>query len=164
MRTCLTLTLAAFLLAGPARAADWPQFWGPDRDGHSKETGLLATWPRNKGPELAWTSGDVGTGYAGMAVVGGKVYTMGCRDRTEYVIGLDGKGKELWSAKIGPVYDFQSNTWINGPNATPTVDGDLVYGLGSQGELVCVDASRKGEVVWRKNLPRELKAEVNPVK
>src|SRR6516162_9045816 len=33
-------------------AADWPQWRGPDRDGLSKETGLLKEWPKD-GPKLA---------------------------------------------------------------------------------------------------------------
>jgi outer membrane protein assembly factor BamB len=42
------------------------------------------------------------------------------------------------------------------------VDGDLVFALGSQGILVCVRKD-KGEEVWRKDLPKELSAEVNPI-
>jgi outer membrane protein assembly factor BamB len=161
MRTCSILTLAACLAAWPARAADWPQLRGPDRSGVSQETGLLKTWPRT-GPKLVWTYANAGTGFAGMAVVAGRVYTMGCRGTTEYVLALDAKGQELWSARIGPLFDFDINRWSRGPNATPAVDGGRVYALGSQGVLVCVDAAR-GTVLWQKDLPRELGAEVNPV-
>jgi outer membrane protein assembly factor BamB len=88
---------------------------------------------------------------------------MGARDKEEYVLALDDRGAEKWATKIGPVYNFKGNTWINGPNATPTVDGNLVFALGSQGELVCVDRSDKGKLVWRVNLPTALKGEINPV-
>jgi hypothetical protein len=37
----LTLVLA---LATSLAAADWPQWRGPNRDGVSTETGLLASW------------------------------------------------------------------------------------------------------------------------
>jgi outer membrane protein assembly factor BamB len=86
---------------------------------------------------------------------------MGCRKDTEYVIALDDKGKQRWSAKIGPVYDFRANSWSKGPNGTPTVDGELVFALGSQGVLVCVNAG-DGTEVWRKDLPKELGADVSP--
>jgi outer membrane protein assembly factor BamB len=157
-------TLAALglaLLIGSLSAADWPGWRGPDRTGVSKETGLLKTWPA-KGPTLVWQSEKAGLGYAGLAVVDGIVYTMGAKDKTEYVIALDGKGQELWSAKIGPVHDWKANSWSHGPNATPTVDGENVYALGSQGILVCV-TKKGGKPVWQVNLPKDLDGEVNPV-
>ncbi len=69
MKTTALLTLAACLLPLTARADDWPQFRGPNRDGVSKETGLLKTWPKD-GPNLAWTYKQAGTGYCGPAIVG----------------------------------------------------------------------------------------------
>ena len=47
----------------------------------------------------------------------------------------------------------------DGPRGTPTVDGDFVYGLGAQGELICVDIG-SGGVVWRKNLKTDLGGEM----
>src|SRR5262249_47280558 len=119
MRTRL---LPAFfvLFALSASAADWPQWRGPNRDGVSKETGLLKNWPK-KGPKLVWKTDKAGLGFAGPAVIGGTVYTMGAFDKNEYVIAFDAKGKELWKTKIGGMHDFEGNTWIEGPNTTPTV-------------------------------------------
>jgi outer membrane protein assembly factor BamB len=60
------------------------------------------------------------------------------------------------------MWDFKGNEWSGGPNSTPTVDGDRVYALGSQGVLVCVKAA-DGSEVWRKDLPKEFGGEVaNP--
>jgi outer membrane protein assembly factor BamB len=42
------------------------------------------------------------------------------------------------------------------------VDGEVVYALGGRGTLVCVEAAT-GKERWRKDLPKELGAEVNPV-
>ncbi|HEV2845017.1 MAG TPA: hypothetical protein VG477_09245 [Thermoanaerobaculia bacterium] len=39
------IALSVCLLAGTALAADWPQLRGPNRDGISRETGLLKSWP-----------------------------------------------------------------------------------------------------------------------
>ena len=44
-----------------SRAADWPQWRGPNRDGKSTDTGLLAAWPKG-GPTLLWNSKDVNKG------------------------------------------------------------------------------------------------------
>jgi outer membrane protein assembly factor BamB len=163
MRTCSLITLAACVVAVPlaARGGDWPQYRGPDRTGVSPEKGLLSSWPKD-GPALVWTFDKAGTGYSGPAVVGGNLYIMGARDGVEYLIALDKGGKELWATKIAPVFDFKTNNWSRGPNATPTVDGKRLFALGSQGELVCVE-TQGGKEVWRKNLPEQLGAEVNPV-
>src|SRR6266851_1327686 len=163
MRTTTLSGLAALALAIPlvALGADWPQWRGPDRNGVSKEKGLLQQWPEG-GPQLVWTYKDAGTGFTSPAIVGGKVYTMGARKDEECVIALDDKGKEMWATKIAPPFDFNGNSWNLGPNATPAVDGNLVFALGSQGELLCVNKD-DGKKIWSKNLPTDLSAEVNPI-
>lgn len=162
MRLRLLLALATGVILLPlAHAADWPQWRGPDRSGVSKETGLLKEWPK-EGPKLTWTCKVLGAGYSGPAVVGGKVFIMGTRDKEEVLFCLDDKGTVLWTAKIGPIFDFRTNQWSGGPNATPTVDEGHVYALGSQGSLICADAA-KGTIVWQKDLSRDMEAEVNPV-
>jgi outer membrane protein assembly factor BamB len=160
LRTRLLL-LAFLAVAGPALAGDWPCFRGPNHDGVSKETGLLKQWPK-AGPALVWQTDKAGRGYAGMAVVGGVVYTMGSRENMEYVLALDAKGQPLWEAKIGPVHDWGANNWSHGPNGTPTVDGDLVFAVGSQGVLVCV-SKKDGKPLWSKDLRKAMAGEVNPV-
>ena len=161
MRVRLLLFAAC---AAACVAADWPQWRGPDRGGVSSETGLLKQWPKD-GPELAWSFENAGTGYGSFAVVGGRAYVLGARPvdadkRVEQLIALDDKGKERWKADIGPMWDFEGNQWSGGPNSTPTVDGDRVFALGSQGILVCVKTA-DGSEVWRKDLPKEFGAEVS---
>ena len=58
-----------------ARADDWPQWRGPNRDGHSKETGLLEVWPKD-GPRLIWQVKDLGSGYSTPSVADGRLYVM----------------------------------------------------------------------------------------
>src|SRR5262252_1534907 len=142
-RTSLLLVGGLLGLSLSARADDWPQWRGPNRDGVSKETGLLKTWPKD-GPKLVWTFRKAGAGYSCPAIVGDRLYTMGAREGDEYLFCLDIKDpkavQELWAVKLGPTFTFKGNIWGDGPRATPTVDDGLVYGLGGQGELVCVDA------------------------
>src|SRR6266850_4597258 len=69
------------------RAADWPQFRGPQRDGVSRETGLRKDWPAD-GPPLLWTYTGAGVGYSGPAVVGDRLYMCGGRGDSEYVFAL----------------------------------------------------------------------------
>jgi len=151
-----SLLLFAVLAPAAARAADWPQWRGPERTDVSGESGLLQSWPA-EGPKLLWTFRDAGAGYSGPAVVGRALYTMGAANETEYLYYLDTQTlKKVWSAEIGPAFKDGHG---DGPRGTPTVDGGRVYALGAQGELVCVKAADSG-VVWRKNLRADLGGEM----
>src|SRR5512144_952593 len=59
-------------LRGAAAPSDWSQFRGPQRDNISRETGLARKWPA-AGPKVLW-SVPVAQGYAGPAIVGGRIY------------------------------------------------------------------------------------------
>jgi len=139
-----TLTLSS-LNSTQAAAFDWPQWRGPDRTDVSKETGLLKEWPAT-GPKRLWLYEQAGLGYAGFSLADGKLYTMGARAQTEYLIALDAAtGKELWTSEIGPM---MGNDRGDGPRGTPTVDGDRVYALGGKGALICA-AAKDGRQLWK---------------
>jgi outer membrane protein assembly factor BamB len=142
------------LFGSTVAAGDWPQWRGPKRDGVSTETGLLKEWPKD-GPKLVWKYPDAGLGFSAVAIRDGLLYTLGSRQDDEVVLVLDAAtGKELWTAKIGPVYTFQGNVWGDGPRSTPTLDGDRLFALGAQGDLVAIDLTKKAEI-WRKNLIKD---------
>lgn len=129
-------------------AADWPRWRGPNGDGKSTETGLLERWPAG-GPRKVWQIDGLGTGFASVSVADGRIFTMGRRAGTEYLIALNvTDGAQLWSVPLGPGSREQ------GPNCTPTVDGDRVYGLSFEGELLCADVNT-GREIWRVNFPRD---------
>lgn len=144
--------IACILVTGvftaTALAGDWPQWRGPGRDDVSKEKGLLQSWPEG-GPERVWLFEKAGLGYGGPAIADGKLYIMGARGGTEFLIALDAnEGRELWTAEIGPLY---RNRWGDGPRGTPAADGDRVYTLGGQGALICARTS-DGQVLWKKTM------------
>lgn len=165
MRTLPFLTLVLALVSRVmSQAADWPQYFGPERTNISRDTGLLKTWPK-QGPNLLWTYKETGIGYAGPAIVGDLLYTIGVRDDAETVIALDIKDKEpkqLWTVRLGPKFDWQGNRWSAGSSATPTVDGDVLYALSGMGDLVCAEIAT-GKERWRLHLPKDLDGEINPI-
>jgi outer membrane protein assembly factor BamB len=149
-------------LSGAVRADDWPQWQGPDRTNVSKETGLLKKWPK-EGPKLVWTFEKAGEGYSAPAIVGDRLYTMGARGKSEFVIVLDAStGKEVRSTEIGPKFTFKANSWGDGPRSTPTVDGDKIYALGAQGELVSLETAT-GKIIWHHNLYNDFSGEVQDI-
>lgn len=129
-------------------AADWPQWRGAHRDGVSRETGLMDSWPAD-GPPLAWRARGLGSGYSTVSITDGRVFTLGADRTAEYVIALDATtGKELWRARSGDRY---RNGRGDGPRGAPTVDGRRVYALGGRGDLTVLDAVT-GKRVWSLNV------------
>lgn len=143
--TCLFLAAAAGLsIASTTAARDWPSWRGPDRTAIAPETGLLKEWPAD-GPPLVWQADGFGRGYSSMAIVGDRIFTMGSRKGGCDLIAADRTtGKELWSVRVGK----------GNPNCTPTVDGDLVFALGREGDLVCANAL-SGSILWQKSFARD---------
>jgi len=145
----LVLSMASVSVA--QSNANWPQWRGPNRDGISKETGLLKQWPA-EGPPLAWKATGAGRGFSSFSVANGKLYTMGLRGDREFIIAFDvATGKEAWATANGNAF---RNDRGDGPRGTPTVDGDRVYALGGSGDLSALDA-RTGKVVWTKNILKD---------
>lgn len=156
-------TLAS--LASPAVADQWPQWMGPKRDNIWREEGIIKEFPEG-GPKILWRT-PVAGGYAGPAVVDGRVYVMDYvtsddvkianferkpSSGTERILCLDeATGKEKWKIEYPVAYDI---SYPAGPRCTPTVDGDKVYCLGAVGDLHCLDAAT-GEILWKKNFPTE---------
>jgi outer membrane protein assembly factor BamB len=146
------ISLVAPLLSHSAFAAssEWSQWRGPNRDGLSTETALLKEWPKD-GPPLLWKTTGLGAGFSGVSVAGQRIFTMGDQTDANHVLSLNrADGKLLWSTKLGKA---GAPGWggFNGPRATPSVDGDLVFALGQFGEVICVNAA-DGKEVWRKHL------------
>ena len=150
------------LLAAVTRADDWPQWMGPGRDNVWREEGLLERFPAG-GPKVIWRVPIAG-GYAGAAVAGGRVFVTdyvtsadvkqsnferNTSTGTERVLCLDeATGQILWKHEYPVTYTI---SYPAGPRCTPTVDGDRVYTLGAEGDLICL-AVADGRVIWSRNL------------
>jgi outer membrane protein assembly factor BamB len=143
---------AGGLMAAGLMAANWPQWRGPQRDGISKETGLLQEWP-TEGPKLLWQLSDIGEGYSTPAVVGERIYLISNEGlENEFVQALDVEdGEQIWAQRIGIVGNPEQQPPYPGSRSTPTVDGNVLYALGSDGDLVCMD-TETGNIRWQKHL------------
>jgi outer membrane protein assembly factor BamB len=127
---------------------DWPQWRGKNRDGISAEKGLLKSWPA-AGPPRVWQAAGAGEGYSSFSAAHGRLYTMGAREGTEYVMAFDAAtGKKIWERASGRRF---SNDQGDGPRGTPVVDGTQLYALGASGDLVSLDAA-PGKVAWSVNV------------
>ena len=155
---CNLIALLLFFTVSAARGDDWPQFRGPFRDGASREQGLLKSWPK-EGPPLIWKNAKVGEGVSNLAIVGNKIYTNTHLKKREFLVCLDADtGKVKWATLIAPA---RFNGGGVGAMSTPTVHRDMVYALGTSGDIVCCDAGT-GRVMWRRNMVRDMGGIVPP--
>ena len=144
----LVAGLALASLEG-ARAQDWPQWRGANRDG--KVTGFTApdTWPAELAQ--AWKV-EVGAGDATPVLVGDRLYVFSRQGEEEVLRCLSAAdGKEIWAEKYVAKPVTGAGSRHPGPRSTPAVAGGKVVTLGAAGVLSCLDAAT-GKLAWRKDL------------
>ena len=140
----LALTIDAF-------AGDWPQWLGPNRDGHSTEAVRPAPWPET-GLPLLWEA-QVGTGFSSITVAEGRAFTMGNEDDIDTVWCLDVRtGQPLWQHRYG--CDLGPKYYEGGPGSTPTMHDGQVFTISKWGDVFCLDAAT-GKVLWQRDLRKD---------
>lgn len=149
MPTPLRITLLLVFTLTTTPAADWPNFRGPNFDGMSVEV----DWDAEKIENVAWKA-EVGVGFASVAVVGERVFTLGHDGEKaggkETVYCLDaGSGKTIWS----DTYEARLLPKLHegGPAATPTVHGERVFTLGKDGRFNAYNA-KDGAKLWSRDV------------
>src|SRR5262245_29649996 len=155
----MTGLFALAVFATPiARADDWPQCAGPQRDIVWRETGIVEKLPTTGLLPRVWST-SIGGGYAGPAVANGKVYVM---DRIksegiERVLCLDAAdGTILWKHPYECRYAVQYDA---GPRMTPLLDAGRLYTIGAMGHMFCFDAG-SGDIVWQKDFTEDYQTRV----
>ena len=160
-----------FSIATTAEADNWSGWLGSQRDGVYRESGIIDEIPE-QGLKVKWRKSIAG-GYAGPAVADGRVYvfdyvkesgkafndpgqraTLEGQERLTVLNAED--GEEIWQHVYDRTYSI---SYPAGPRCTPTIDGDHVYILGSEGDLKCLQVA-SGDVIWHRNLKTDFDAEV----
>lgn len=131
----------------------WPRFRGPNIDAISSDENitLARSWPDN-GPKVLW-SVDVGEGYAGAAVLAGRVYVLDYdqENKADAVrcLSLD-DGKEIWRYS----YDVKIKRFHGMSRTVPAVTEKHIVTIGPKCHVTCLD-SMTGQFRWMLNLVRE---------
>lgn len=151
-------------------ADDWPQWMGPTRNGEYRETGLLQRFP-DEGPKVLWRQ-PVSGGYSGPAVSQGKVVVTDFVKAEGDSFNDPGQRAELQGEERIHCFDQRTGEllWTHsydcpyaisypvGPRCTPTIVGNDVFALGSEGDLKCLDLAT-GKVRWQVSFKTDLGAE-----
>ncbi len=135
---------------------DWPQFRGPNRDGVAAAADRVAAWPGGNPREL-WSI-EVGEGYAGPAISGGRVFLMdydraGKKDALRCLSLAD--GQEIWRFTY-PV-SIKRNHGMT--RTVPAVQDDAIVAIGPKCQVICCD-TETGRLRWTRDLVQEFGAAV----
>ncbi len=155
LRTAVTVFAVSAVLswspAGVSHAADWPQWRGPNRDGIAAGESIRTNWA-TRPLELLWMVGGLGRGYASVAVVDGVLYTTGNGPQGQQVVAINaGSGASVW---LKSLTDDAPKHGYPGSRSTPSVDGDRLYVVTSDGSIACLNRD-DGTVVWQKRFADE---------
>lgn len=177
-RTCCRLPALAFLLAGPAAAADpaahWPSFRGPHASGIAEGHATPVTWDVERGHNILWKTPIPGLGHGSPVIWGDRIFLTTAVSETgeaDLRVGLYGdiapvnedfaqkfkvlcvdrdSGRVLWErVAYEGVPKIKRHTKATHANASPATDGrHVVAFFGSEG-LYCYDLD--GELRWKKD-------------
>jgi outer membrane protein assembly factor BamB len=145
---CVCIALAA---GRAAAESQWPQFRGPDGQGHAGERGLPTKWSEND--NIAWKTPIAGRGWSSPVIANGQIWLTTALDNGHSlrVIRLD-----LVGGKIShdlEVFHVDAPDGVHSKNSfaspTPLLEEDRVYV--HFGDLGTACLTTDGEVVWRNN-------------
>lgn len=141
-----------FLLLSLVLSTDWPQFRGPDGQGHSDEQGLPLNWSETT--NVRWKVAIPGKGWSSPVIQGDGIWLTTATEEGNSLraISVDrNTGAILQNIEV---FHLKSAKLANSKNSfaspTPVIDGDRIYvHFGAYG-TACLTQS--GEVVWKTRL------------
>ena len=134
-----------------AASGRWPCFRGPNLDGISPQDTRLAEGFPPEGPRELWRL-ELAPGYAGVAVLAGRVYVMDHIEGQGDVLRCFtfDDGREVW--RCGYKIRVPSNHGIT--RTVPAVTERFIVTMGPLGQVMCVDTPT-GKARWGMSLSRK---------
>lgn len=146
----IVLLAVGLLLARSATAQDWPQFRGPDGQGHTSAANLPLTWSESE--NIAWKTAIAGKGWSSPVVGDGFIWLTTAIDEGR---SLRAVCVELASGKIVrdiEVFKIANPPTLNAKNSpaspSPVLEGNRLYVHYGTSGTACLDAAT-GKVLWR---------------
>lgn len=120
-------------------AVDWSAWRGEKRNGTTSETIKIEALS-----EIPLWEAEVGNGYSAVSVYHGRLLTAGNKNGQDTIYCLDAaSGGEIWTYS----YLCAAAGTYPGPCATPVTDGENVYMLSREGDIICL-ALGSGKLKW----------------
>lgn len=145
----ITLSLLIFFSSPDLRSADWPQFRGPDGQGHSEAKGIPVQWSEEK--NITWKTAVPGQGYSSPVIAGNQIWMTSSQEggKSLHAVCLDKiTGKLLHDVEVLGTEDAGPKHRLNGyASPTPVLDGKHVFvHFGPRG-TACLDSA--GKIIWK---------------
>ncbi len=141
----------AMALAGPVSGIDWPQFRGPDGQGHAQSVEVPIEWSSDK--KVSWKVEVPGKAWSSPIVVGDRVYVTTAVNADQLSLRALAfeltSGDQVWNAEVF-VRPEAHDIHRKNSHASPTPvheEGKLYVHYGHDG-TACLDA-QDGKVLWR---------------
>jgi outer membrane protein assembly factor BamB len=135
------------------KAPDWPQFRGPDGQGHASVKSLPLLWSDDS-DNIQWKVSIEGLGWSSPVIAGGRVWlTTATQSGTSLrALCLDANtGRKIHDVEV---FQLEKKGHIHKKNShaspTPILDGTRVYVHFGASGTACL--SDQGEVLWRRTL------------
>lgn len=151
MTRLLPALALTFVLTHPAPGDNWPQWRGPNNDGHSAEKGLPTEWDQAK--NVVWKLKLPGRGASTPAVWGDRLFltSLDGNDVALLCVGTDGKEKWKKTLATGGKVTGRGGEGDDA-SASCSTDGKHVWAAAGTGVLACYTAD--GEKVWERDLQK----------
>ena len=134
---------------------NWPRFRGPEGTGVTAHENPPTAWDGAAGEGVLWKTAIPLPGNASPIVWGDRVFVTGADESRRVVYGCDAEtGKLLWEAEApgtpastaAPPKVMEATGYAA---PTPATDGQRVYAMFANGDLVAVDFA--GQVSWSRS-------------
>jgi outer membrane protein assembly factor BamB len=152
LKVCAASLLVVGLSIGvgsQANAVDWPQWRGPNRDGHVVGFVPPKAWPDRL--TQRWKVA-VGSGHATPLLVGDRIYMFSRQADDEVMAALDAaSGKVLWRTGYPAPFEMDKSAAPHGPGpkSTPVYADGKLFSIGMSGIVTAFDAAN-GKQLWQK--------------
>ena len=153
------LAACAALLMTTARAADWPDWRGPNQDRHYAGPPLVASFDPEKGTNVLWKNDEAG-GISTPVIMGGKLFTLvrhkpGTQEEAEKVLCLDAAtGKKLWENVFNVYLSDVPAERVGWSAVVADPTSGTVFAHGVCGVFTAIDAAT-GRTKWQRSLHEE---------
>jgi outer membrane protein assembly factor BamB len=143
-----SLSLLVLLLVSARLSADWPQFRGPDGQGHSNAKGVPLHWDETK--NVTWKTAIPGKGWSSPVISGNQIWvtTAHAEGKSLHAVCVDRtSGEILHDVEVLQTDDPGPRHAQNGfASPTPVLDGTHVFVHFGPHGTVCLDTD--GKRVW----------------
>ncbi len=135
-------------------APDWPQFRGPDGDGHSPAKNLPLTWDATNSvtKNIQWKMDLPGKGWSSPSLNKGRLYLTAAEDAganlSLRVLCHDAAaGKQIWNTEVIVTQPVKHHNKNSQASPTPLVEGERIYVHYGHYGTACLDLA--GKVIWK---------------